>query len=83
MGGGPVRLINMLAWGVDLVEEQLLASSGIPSRPYISRTPERNVAEFSVNAKRSGVIKHFDFLKVCFAGWHVKPTCLASKQPFP
>lgn len=28
MGGGPVRTMNLLAWGVDLVEEQLLASAG-------------------------------------------------------
>ena len=27
-GGGPVRTMNLLAWGVDLVEEQLLASAG-------------------------------------------------------
>ena len=64
MGGGPVRLMNQLVWGVDLVEEQLLASAGIPSRPYLSRRPDKYVAEYSVNAKRTGILKHVDFLQV-------------------
>ena len=28
MGGGPVRNMNMLVWGVDLVEEALIATAG-------------------------------------------------------
>ena len=28
MGGGPVRDVNLLVWGVDLVEEHLLTSAG-------------------------------------------------------
>ena len=36
MGGGPVRLTNLLVWGVDLVEEHLLTTAGIPSRPPVS-----------------------------------------------
>lgn len=32
-GGGPVRTMNLLAWGVDLVEEQLLASAGAGALP--------------------------------------------------
>ena len=35
MGGGPVRLTNLLVWGVDLVEEHLLTTAGIPSRPPV------------------------------------------------
>lgn len=64
MGGGPVHLMNQLVWGVDLVEEQMLASAGIPSRPYISKRPNQFVAEYSVNAKHTGIIKNLDFLKV-------------------
>ena len=59
-----MRLMNQLVWGVDLVEEQLLASAGIPSRPYLARRPDKNVAEFSVNAKRTGIIRHLEFLNV-------------------
>ena len=28
MGGGPVRDINLMVWGVDLVEEHLMATAG-------------------------------------------------------
>jgi biotin carboxylase len=28
MGGGPVRNMNLLVWGVDMVEEQLLCTAG-------------------------------------------------------
>ena len=64
MGGGPVRATNLLVWGVDLVEEQLLCSAGIPSRPPIAAKPLMYIAEYSVNAKVSGRVKHTDFCKV-------------------
>ena len=64
MGGGPVCLMNQLVWGVDLVEEQMLASAGIPSRPYIAARPDKFVAEYSVNAKHTGIIKNVDFVQV-------------------
>lgn len=50
MGGGPVRNTNLLVWGVDLVEQQLLASCGIPCCPGVSPDPLRQLAELSVNA---------------------------------
>lgn len=115
MGGGPVRTMNLLAWGVDLVEEQLLASAGalgsrcgpavgvlwsccgcccrrqssfiaavharpapcsplppplpkptraagIPSRPNVAARPLRNIAEYSVNALKTGTLKDLDIL---------------------
>ncbi|KAL4430749.1 hypothetical protein ABPG75_006005 [Micractinium tetrahymenae] len=62
MGGGPVRTMNLLTWGVDLVEEQLLASAGIPSRPNVAPRPLRNIAEYSVNALRTGRLRDLDFL---------------------
>ena len=87
-GGGPVRTMNKLCWGVDLVEEQLLCSAGdagaaprpvpatlapasarplasctgIPSRPPVAPKPLMNIAEFSVNAKKSGVQRDLTFL---------------------
>lgn len=64
MGGGPVRDINRLVWGVDLVEEALLAAAGIPSCPYLSPYPLRNIAEYSVNAEISGKLQNTDFLQV-------------------
>ena len=64
MGGGPVRATNLLVWGVDLVEEQLLCSAGIPSRPPIAAKPLMYIAEYSVNAKVSGRILNIDFCKV-------------------
>ena len=64
MGGGPVRLTNLLVWGVDLVEEHLLTCAGIPSRPPVAGRPLVHVAEYSVNAHKTGTIKSIDYLKV-------------------
>ena len=66
MGGGPVRATNLLVWGVDLVEEQLLCSAGIPSRPPIAAKPLMYIAEYSVNAKVSGRVMNTEFCKVGF-----------------
>jgi len=62
MGGGPVRTMNQLVWGVDLVEEQLLCAAGIPCRPPVAAKPLVNVAEYSVNAMKSGILKDTEFL---------------------
>lgn len=64
MGGGPVRNTNLLVWGVDLVEEQLLCTAGIPSRPPIAPQPLMNIAEFSINAQKTGFMKNTDWLDV-------------------
>ena len=64
MGGGPVRNINLLVWGVDLVEEHLLTTAGIPSRPPVAPKPLMHIAEFSSNAKKTGVLQDTDFCKV-------------------
>ena len=56
--------MNQLVWGVDLVEEQFLASAGIPSRPYIAKRPDKYVAENSVNAKKTGTLENVDFIDV-------------------
>mmetsp|Transcript_26971 Transcript_26971/g.69255 ORF Transcript_26971/g.69255 Transcript_26971/m.69255 type:complete len:127 (-) Transcript_26971:217-597(-) len=62
MGGGPVRDINLLVYGVDLVEEQLMCSVGIPARPPTAPKPLRCIAEYSLNAKKSGILKHTNYL---------------------
>lgn len=64
LGGGPVSLMNQLVWGIDLVEEQFLASAGIPSRPYLAKRPDKYVAENSVNAKKTGILQSVDFIEV-------------------
>lgn len=63
MGGGPVRTMNMLVWGIDLVEEQLLCTAGIPSRPPVASKPLMNIAEFSVNAMKTGVLQSNEYLE--------------------
>ncbi len=62
MGGGPVRNINLLVWGVDMVEEQLLLSAGIPSRPPTAPAPLMCLAEYSMNAPVSGIVEHTNYL---------------------
>ncbi|KAK9804152.1 hypothetical protein WJX73_005604 [Symbiochloris irregularis] len=61
MGGGPVHMINHMVWGVDLVEEQLLSTVGIPSRPYLARSAQVQLAENSINAKATGRLQRDDF----------------------
>jgi carnosine synthase len=56
MGGGPVREVNRLVWGVDLVEEAIFAALGIPARPNTSESPKTCVAYTFVNALRSGKV---------------------------
>jgi len=63
MGGGPVRNINLLVWGVDMVEEHLLTTAGIPVRPPVASKPLKNIAEFSSNAKKTGTVQNDDFCK--------------------
>ncbi|KAG2443559.1 hypothetical protein HXX76_001911 [Chlamydomonas incerta] len=63
MGGGPVRDTNLLVWGVDLVEEHLMAFAGIPVRPPVARRPLKQMAEYTINAQKTGHIKNLDFLE--------------------
>jgi hypothetical protein len=51
MGGGPVRNTNLLVWGVDLVEQHVTASCGIPCRPAVAQKPLMELAELTLNAK--------------------------------
>lgn len=54
MGGGPVREVNRVCWGVDLVEEVLFCALGVPSRPCVPARPLMAIGYFYVNAHRSG-----------------------------
>ena len=51
MGGGPVRDTNLLVWGVDLVEQHVTASCGIPVRPPVAPQPLKELAEVTLNAQ--------------------------------
>jgi len=56
MGGGQVRQTHLLASGVDLVEETLFTSVGIPCNPHVS-VEHTAVAYTYVTAQKSGVVK--------------------------
>lgn len=62
MGGGPVFTTNKLCWNVDLVEEALFISVGLPSRPDVPREPLTCIANSDINALRSGVLLDCEFL---------------------
>ena len=62
MGGGPVRTMNQIVWGVDLVEEAFLCAAGLPSNPPVAPRPLMNIAEYSVNAMKTGVLQSNDHL---------------------
>eukprot|EP00201_Polytomella_parva_P001332 CAMPEP_0175085088 /NCGR_PEP_ID=MMETSP0052_2-20121109/28449_1 /TAXON_ID=51329 ORGANISM="Polytomella parva, Strain SAG 63-3" /NCGR_SAMPLE_ID=MMETSP0052_2 /ASSEMBLY_ACC=CAM_ASM_000194 /LENGTH=570 /DNA_ID=CAMNT_0016357021 /DNA_START=235 /DNA_END=1947 /DNA_ORIENTATION=+ len=79
MGGGPVRDTNLLVWGVDLVEEHLMACAGVPVRPLIVPKPLAHLGEYSVNAPKTGTITTFDFL----AKYKDDPEVLYAKQLIP
>lgn len=49
--------------GVDLVEEALFASVGIPCRPHVRDIPPHAIAYCFINAKKSGKLKNLDFLQ--------------------
>jgi len=55
MGGGQVRKTHLLASGVDLVEETLFTSVGIPCNPHVS-VDGAAVAYTYVTSPRSGAI---------------------------
>eukprot|EP00440_Ansanella_granifera_P022679 gb/GFBE01024635.1/.p1 GENE.gb/GFBE01024635.1/~~gb/GFBE01024635.1/.p1 ORF type:complete len:671 (+),score=126.21 gb/GFBE01024635.1/:1-2013(+) len=63
MGGGPVYATNLRTWGVDLVEETLFCSAGIPARPAASREPHECIANADVNTLQSGRLKDLSFLE--------------------
>lgn len=63
MGGVSVSEVNLVAWGVDLVEEHALVACGIPIQPVIPKCPLKFIAECAINAPYSGVLNRDDWLK--------------------
>ncbi|KAF4682262.1 Carnosine synthase 1 [Perkinsus olseni] len=64
LGGGPVHMMNKIANGVDLVDEELLLSVGIPSAPVMLPEDQRYaIACSTINALRSGRISDLSFTK--------------------
>jgi len=57
MGGGPVREVNRLVWGVDLIDEALFCALGVPARPVAAAKPKACVAYSFVNAPKSGKLR--------------------------
>lgn len=80
MGGGPVRDTNLRVWGVDLVEEHFLVSMGIPTKPLVLKAPREHIAEYSVNAEKTGRIQNVDFLKVR-GDWECGRECKRRELP--
>ncbi|KAA8494970.1 Carnosine synthase 1 [Porphyridium purpureum] len=62
MGGVSVYDCNRVAWGVDLVEEHMMAVLKIPIRPVIPPTPMRFFSETAINAPFTGTMESEDWL---------------------
>lgn len=62
MGGTTVRNLNLFVHGVDLVEEHMIASLGVPIRPLKAPQPLCGVSEVLLQADRTGSIPSTDFL---------------------
>ena len=83
MGGMQVRNINLLTWGVDLVEEHLFTVVGLPARPQRAPAPMAAISEMAYNAPRSGRMADLSFIDE----WTVRLRChcyaLACCTPAP
>ena len=62
-----------------MVEEHLLCTVGVPARPPTSSKPLVQLAEFSINAAKTGVIRSFDAL----AKWATHPDVLYARPLVP
>jgi len=54
MGGGPVRTVNKMVWGIDFVEETIFIGLGIPARPPIPKQPLTAISYYYINTLKSG-----------------------------
>ena len=73
-----VRNINLLTWGVDLVEEHLLTVVGLPARPQKAPAPLTAISEMAYNAPRSGRMKDLSFIEEWKA--RARSLCAASAR---
>lgn len=56
MGGGPVRHLMLLCWGIDYAEETLICALGLPSRPVVPYSPRICASYTTLLCKKSGKI---------------------------
>lgn len=56
-----------------------MVSVGIPARPPVARRPLVEMAEYSINAKTTGIIRNFDFL----TQWQNHPDVLYARPLVP
>jgi biotin carboxylase len=56
MGGVSVRDANLIAWGVDLVEEHAMSALRIPIAPVVPARPLKFMAETCINCPYSGTM---------------------------
>ena len=63
MGGSIVRDTNLMVHGVDLVEEHLMATVGIPINPVPSDHPMCGVANILIYADKTATIASTDFVE--------------------
>ncbi len=61
LGGGVIPSIHQLVTGVDLVEQQLLLTAGIPAAPTPHPHPAAGAVNLFLHASRSGTITHTGF----------------------
>jgi hypothetical protein len=50
----------VFVWHVDVFE----GTCSIPSKPYLPDIPLHYLAEYSINAKTTGILQNHDFLEV-------------------
>lgn len=70
-----MRNINLLTWGVDLVEEHLFSVVGIPARPQKAKVPLASISEMAYNAPKSGRMKDLSFIDE----WKVHPKVISAR----
>ena len=63
IGGGPIYEMHKKVWGVDLVEQYLLACLGIPIRPQKAVQPLTCIITSDLLCENSGTVSNVDFLK--------------------
>lgn len=70
-----MRNINLLTWGVDLVEEHLLTVVGLPARPQKAPLPLAAISEMAYNAPRSGRMADLSFIEQ----WKAHPRVISAR----
>lgn len=80
MGGVSVRDANLIAWGVDLVEEHCMAALKIPIFPPVPEKPLQYMAEVALNAPYSGTITSDEWLDFVKERDYVRSVTYMKKQ---